>query len=204
MDVKSKKAEQSEVTRAKLIAAARELFTTQGYADTPTEEIVRRAGVTRGALYHQFEDKAELFHAVLEEMYEEMGTRVKRAAMAAGKRGTLEHLVEGCGAFLDECLDPSFQRIALLDAPAVLGWVKWRQCDEEHGFGMIKMALEVAMESGLIVEQPIDPLAHMFLGALNEGALAMVGAPDKIKARDDTKAVIERMIRGMAPATTTA
>lgn len=200
MEVKTK-AERSEATRDALLGAARELFTERGYGDTPTEEIVRRAGLTRGALYHHFRDKTDVFAAVFKDLTREMADKARAAAMAAGPTGSWEHLIEGCRAFLDACLEPSVQRIVLLDAPSVLGWERWRELDAKHGFGLVRKALEVAMESGVLDRQPVDPLAHMVLGALNEAALAMVRADDVQEARTEVGAAIERLLEGLRTST---
>jgi AcrR family transcriptional regulator len=199
MEVKTQ-AERSEATRVALLRAARDLFTERGYGDTPTEEIVRRAGVTRGALYHHFEDKTDVFAAVFRDLTCEVADKARAAAMAAGPTGSWAHLIEGCRAFLDACLEPSVQRIVLLDAPSVLGWERWRELDAKHGFGLVRKALDVAMESGVLDRQPVDPLAHMVLGALNEAALAMVRADDVQKSRAEVGAAIERLLEGLKAA----
>src|SRR5207244_9825171 len=100
-----------------------------------------------------------------------------------GPTGTWEHLVQGCQAWLDACLDPAVTRIVLLDAPAALGWDRWRALDGKYGWEVIRGGLKVAMDSGVLEPQPIDPLAHMVAGALNEAALAMVRSPDPEEAR---------------------
>jgi AcrR family transcriptional regulator len=197
MNVKTRKAEQSEATRAALMTAARELFAQRGYADTATEEIVRRARVTRGALYHHFRDKADLFAAVFEELSQEVIKEVQRAAMTGGPAGTWSHFLAGCQAFLDMCLDPAVSQIILLDAPSALGWERWREIDAKCGFAAVKKGLTVAMEADLIARQPIDPLAHMVMGALNEGALAMVRAEDPKRARAEIGVGIERLLEGL-------
>src|SRR3712207_1328156 len=112
MDVKRTKAEQSEATRTALIAAARGLFTERGYAAVGTEEIVRAAGVTRGALYHHFSGKDDLFVAVFEEVEQELTQRIAEAALSAGD--PYEALRIGAQAFLDSATEPAVQRIALL------------------------------------------------------------------------------------------
>lgn len=197
MHVKTRKAEQSEATRAALVAASRSLFAAQGFADTSTEQIVQQARVTRGALYHHFKDKADLFAAVFEQLSGEVGNRVKRAARDGGARGTWSHLVAGTHAFLDACLDPEVRQIILLDAPSALGWERWRELDARCGYALMKMGLEVAMEAGLIAAQPLDPLAHILVGALNEAALAMVRAEDPKKARAEIGDSIDRLLEGL-------
>src|SRR6516165_1618702 len=112
------KAAQREATTAALITAARTLFAERGYAGVGTEEIVQHAGVTRGALYHHFKDKEDLFRAVLVQVSAETAQRVLIAALAIDD--PWEALVVGADAFLDASVTPEVQRIMLVDGPAVL------------------------------------------------------------------------------------
>ena len=130
MAVKSRQAENSAATRAALIKIARKLFAERGYAETATEEVVRRARVTRGALYHHFKDKKDLFKAVLLE--EEKRLAELTAIASAGETDPLNIMGKATEAFLDECLDPAVRQIVLIDAPAVLGWEEYRRIDDEH------------------------------------------------------------------------
>src|SRR5919107_2756270 len=159
-----------EATRAALIAAARELFAARGYAAVGTEEIVRRAGVTRGALYHHFADKHDLFRAVYERVEQELTERIVTEVPLAGE-DPIRVLRDGTATFLDACLDPEVERIALLDAPAVLGYEAWREISERHGLGLIQAALQSAVDTGSIPAQPVRPLARVLLGAPDEAAL---------------------------------
>jgi AcrR family transcriptional regulator len=127
--------ERSEATRAKLIAAARRLFAERGYAGVGTEEIVRAAGVTRGALYHHFEGKPQLLEAVYEQIEGELTEKIATGAL--GGSDPLDALRAGSEMFLDACLEPEVQRIVLLDAPAVLGWERWREIAADHGLGLV-------------------------------------------------------------------
>ncbi|MGH2950711.1 MAG: TetR/AcrR family transcriptional regulator, partial [Solirubrobacterales bacterium] len=127
-------AERSQATRAALIGAARELFADRGYAGVGTEEIVKGAGVTRGALYHHFGGKRDLLRAVYEQMESEFMERI--AAAASPGAGALETMRAGAEMFLDHCLEPDVQRIVLLDAPAVLGWDEWREIGADYGLGL--------------------------------------------------------------------
>jgi AcrR family transcriptional regulator len=195
MSVKGKKAEQSEHTRALLISVARALFAGRGYAGTATEEVVRRAGVTRGALYHQFKDKQDLFRAVVEDVQQSIMAQV--VATLAPITDPWEAMHAGIGAFLDACMDPAVQRIVLLDAPSVLSWETWREIDARYGFGLVRTALHGLIGLGLIEEQPVDPLAHMLLGALSEGGLVIARADDPVTARAEVGASIERLMRGL-------
>src|SRR4051794_27900843 len=124
---KRTQAERRTATRRALLDAGRALFAQHGFAGTPREDIVTRAGVTRGALHHHFGRKEDLFRAVFEELEAELGERIMIAAVAGAD--PLAQLRLGCQAFLDAALDPAFQRIVLLDAPAVLGWEAWREAD---------------------------------------------------------------------------
>lgn len=197
MHVKTRKAEQSEATRAALLSAGRDLFATRGFAATSTEQIVRQARVTRGALYHHFRDKADLFAAVFEELATEIRDRVRQGSKAGGARGSWNHLVAGCNAFLDACLDPEVRQIVLLDAPAALGWERWRELDAKCGYALMRMGLEVAMEADLIAPQPVEPLAHILVGALNEAALAMARAENPEAARAEIGVSVERLLEGL-------
>jgi AcrR family transcriptional regulator len=197
MNVKTRKTEQSDATRKALLGAGRALFAERGYRHTSTQEVVALAGVTRGALYHHFRDKADLFAAVFEELSEECIRRVGKAASKAGPPGSWEHFAAGCQAFLDACLDPSIRQIVLLDAPSALGWDRWRELDCKYGFAVVKKALEASMDSGLIDRQPVDPLAHMLVGGLNEAALAMARADNPEEARAETGLGIDRLLSGL-------
>src|SRR5262245_32610024 len=137
----SLKAQQSESTRTTLIRVARELFTELGYADTPTEEIVRRAGMTRGALYHQYRDKKDLFRAVFETVEQELNDLVTSAVAKA--TDPVVQMRAGVEAFLDAVLDPAVRRIAVLDAPSVLGLQTWRRIDDDYSFRQVSSALRV-------------------------------------------------------------
>src|SRR4051794_12475097 len=151
----SKKSAQSEATQRKLLRAARRLFAKHGYAKVGTEEIVRAAGVTRGALYHQFADKRELFAAVFEETEAEL--IAESARRAADAKDPVEALRSGFLGWLDACSEPGTQRIVLVDAPAVLGWEEWRTIGERLGLGVTMAALQAGMGAGAPAPQPGRP-----------------------------------------------
>jgi AcrR family transcriptional regulator len=195
--VETRQAAQSASTRAQLMAVGRALFAERGYAGTATEEIVLQAGVTRGALYYHFRNKADLFRAVYAQMEEDIHDHLSAVSMAEGE--PFAGLVAGCAAFLDACLDEAVQRIVLLDAPAVLGWDAWREGGVQHRFGLLALGLEWAMKAGQIADQPVAPLAHVLLGALNEGALFIATAQDRRAARDEVAATITRLLEALQP-----
>ena len=188
----------SEATRQRLVAAARELFGARGYAGVGTEEIVRAAGVTRGALYHQFRDKADLFAAVAEQVEAEITNRIAAGAAEAAA-DPLDALRAGARLFLDACAEPEVERIILLDAPAVLGWEAWRDLASRYGLGLVQLALQAAMDAGAIVRQPVVPLAHVLIGALDECALYIARAEDPAAAREQCAAIFDRILRGITP-----
>src|SRR3954447_18136356 len=142
----NKQDQRSAATREKLLAAGRELFGARGYADVGTEEIVRAAGVTRGALYHQFADKRDLFRAVFEEL--EAQRIADAEAQIAEATDLLDALRRGCRGWLEACLRPEAERIVLTDAPAVLGWEEWRAIGERHGLGVVIALLQAGMDAG--------------------------------------------------------
>ena len=186
----------SEATRRRLVTAARALFGARGYAGVGTEEIVRAAGVTRGALYHQFRDKAGLFAAVAEHVEAEIAERI--AAGAAGAAADpVGALRAGARLFLDACAEPEVERIILLDAPAVLGWEAWRDLAGRYGLGLIQLALQSAIDAGAIVPQPVVPLAHVLIGALDECALYVARAGDPAAAREECTAILDRILRSI-------
>ena len=189
------KAERSKATRAALVAAARALFAERGYAGVATEEIVKRAGVTRGALYHHFADKEDLMRAVLHDLSRELAEASATAALK--ETDQWQQILSATGAFLDACTDPAIQRIMMTDAPSVLGWDEWREIDTQYGLGLVKASLEQAMETGLIARQPVDPLAHLFVGALDEAAMYISRASDTELARREMGESVERMLDGL-------
>ena len=191
---RTKHAERSEATRAGLVAAARPLFAERGFAGVGTEEIVRAAGVTRGALYHQFADKRELFAAVFEQVEAEVTMSTARAAVASGAADPLAVLRVGAVAWLDACSDPEVQRIILLDGPAVLGWDGWREIAQRYGLGLVENELREAIEAGVLEPQPTRALAHVLMGAIDEAALYIATADDQAAARAEAGAVLDRLL----------
>lgn len=191
------KAAQSEATRAKLVKVARKAFARRGYSAVGTEEIVKKAGVTRGALYHQFEDKKDLFRAVFEQVESEVAQGVAAEAMAASD--PLQALHTGARLWLDACLEPEVRQIILIDAPAVLGWDEWREIGARYGLGLLAAALQGAMEAEAIEEQPLMPLAHVTMGALDAAALYVAEADDPVAARREMDPVLDRLVAKLQP-----
>jgi AcrR family transcriptional regulator len=198
MEVKrTKHTERSEATRAALVAAARTLFARHGYAAVGTEEIVRAAGVTRGALYHHFRDKQDLFLAVCEQVEGELTERIAQRVIGDGAGDPVAALLAGAQMFLDVCAEPEIQRITLLDAPSVLGWERWREMGQRYGLGLVQAALQAAMDAGELEPQPVRPLAHLLLGALDEAALLVARSDDPAATRAEVGETVARLIAAL-------
>jgi len=186
------RAQQRERTRAELLHVGRGLFAEQGYAAVGLAEIVRTAGVTKGALYHHFPGgKTDLFRAVLARAQQEVADAVASAADA--EPDPWGQLVAGCRAFLTASTDPAVRRIMLVDGPAVLGWTEWRAMDEAGAGRHLAEALGELVEAGTITRQPVAPLAHLLSGAMNETALWVAGTGDP-RDLDDALAALTRLL----------
>jgi len=190
-------ADRSAATRRALVGAARALFAHDGYADVGTERIAHAAGVTRGALYHQFADKVELFAAVFEEVESELMTELATLLASMPTGDPRELLLAGGEAWLDASTEPEVQRIVLLDGPSVLGWERWREIGLRYGLGLVTSVLADAVATGAISPQPVEPLAHALMGALDEAALYVARAPDPVAARTDMGHVVDRLVRAL-------
>ncbi|MEU1278581.1 TetR/AcrR family transcriptional regulator [Streptomyces sp. NPDC005805] len=188
------RAQQREQTRQALLREGRRLFAARGYGEVGLAEIVRGAGVTKGALYHHFAGKAELFRAVLEEVQQEVGARV--AAAAEAHADPWGQLAAGCEEFLAASTDPEVQRVMLVDGPSVLGWSEWRAMDEASSARHLAEALTALVEAGVIARQPVAPLAHLLSGAMNEAALWLAG-PARPGDLADTRAALARLLAGL-------
>jgi AcrR family transcriptional regulator len=195
MRVKPRQTENAAATRAALMRVARKLFSERGFANTGTEEIVKRARVTRGALYHHFRDKQDLFKAVLHDEEQRLAFRIGEAG--AGYPDVWSGFVAGCRAFLDACLEPAVRQIILIDGLAVLGVKEFREVEESYYLSGLRETLSVAIETGIIDRQPVDVLAHMLIGALNEAGISIANADDKDTARADATKAVERLLNGL-------
>lgn len=191
-------AERTAATQARLLDAGRRLFATDGYAAVPTQAIVDAAGVTRGALYHQFGDKAGLFAAVYEAVEADLVAVITQRITTEAPGNQLDAMRIGARLFLEECSAPAVQRIVLIDAPSVLGWERWREVGMRYGLGVIEAMLGLAIADGVIPDQPTRPTAHVLLGALDEAALYVARAADAPTALAQMYAVCDRVISGIA------
>ncbi|MCZ4533971.1 TetR/AcrR family transcriptional regulator [Gordonia terrae] len=191
-------AERTAATRASLIGAGRKLFGERGFADVGTQEIVAEAGVTRGALYHQFDDKKGLFVAVYDDVEQSIVAQIAEVVGERAGEDPLAALKAGMRLFLRLCTEPEVHRIALVEAPSVLGWSEWRARGEEFGFALVEGLIAAAIATGQAVEQPTRPLAHVAIGALDEAALYVAAADDREAATEQVAAVLERIVDSFA------
>jgi len=190
----SNRAAQGAATRAALVAAARARFGADGYADTSLDEIVADGGVTKGALYHHFRGKEDLFAAVYEQVRHDVSDEVVVEFL---RDDPWEALVLGCDLWVDAHLDPAVQRITLRDARAVLGWEVVRDVETRYGAVALRGVLRRAMRQGVIDEQPLRPLALTLMGALNEACLYVADADDPPAALAEVRALVRRLLRGL-------
>jgi AcrR family transcriptional regulator len=198
MSRSNKHVERSERTRAQLIAAARELFPDRGYANVPIEEVVRRAGVTRGALYHQFPGgKEDLFAAVFDAVETDVMAGIADTLSEAGAEDPVAGVRAGIDATLELALDPKLVQLTILDAPSVLGWEEWRAAGEHYGLGLVRAGLTAAMDAGAMPRAPVDPLAQLLLAAVEEAIVYVARAEDPESAREEARAALNRLIDGL-------
>jgi AcrR family transcriptional regulator len=189
------RAERGEATRAALIEAARELFSKRGYAAVGTNEVVQRAGVTRGAMYHHFPDKRELFRAVYEET--EKALVEDLTARTATIEDPWEALVTGMRFFFDIAGDPKLMQMGLIDGPAVLGWEAWREIGNRYGLEVTTTALQRAMDAGVLRPADVTLLAHMLLAALGEAGMLLANSENPQAERERVEATILIMLEGL-------
>ncbi|QTH21180.1 TetR family transcriptional regulator [Rhizorhabdus wittichii] len=191
------RAGQAAATRAGIVAAAKRLFQAQGYADTPIDEIVAEAGVTRGALYHHFKDKGALFREVFHAVEHELMQRAEPPDVT-GEADPWRRFRLRMQGFLDAIVAPSVHRVLLLDGPLVLGWAQWRTLEADYGLAAIGRALDAAMANGSVARAPVRALSHLILAAVDEAALMIAHAADRPAARAEAGQALDRFLAGIA------
>lgn len=193
----SKKA-QSAATIKRLLAVAMQEFSEKGYAGASTEAIVKKAQVTRGALYHHFKGKKDLFYAVFKEAQLEIGNRIEADADAADD--PWGGLISGCNAFLKACSDPALQQIVVIDAPAVLNWNTYRSVDENlpgSGLSLLKECLQDLVDHKMIKPIAVDALAHLLSGAMDEAAVWIAQSRDPYTALPEAQQTLGVLLEGL-------
>ena len=187
----NRRIEQGQQSRARLIAEARRLFERDGYGATSTEALLAATGLTRGALYHHFRDKRDLFRAVFIDSETSFVQRVGESV--AGIEDAYELLVAALEATLDACTDRELARIAFLDGPAVLGYEDWRSIVDGYSLGLLSAMLGQARDAGALRRAPLEPLAHLVSGALNEAGMVIANGGD----RDEVGAALRALLEGL-------
>lgn len=177
-----------------MLTAARAMFGENGYTATSIEEVAAQAGVTKGAVYHHFGGKANLFQAVYEEVMREVSDRVVSVFLDPDH---WRAVTEGCQLMIDAQLDPAVRRIALHDARSVLSWDVVHLIESRYGAVGIRGALRKAMHGGVIEAQPLRPLALLLAGAISEACFYVADSDDPIVARDEVGRLIVRILEGL-------
>ena len=195
----ARRAEHAADSRGALITAARRLFAAHGFDGTGTEQIVAEARVTRGALYHHFRDKADIFRAAMAEAAADVATRLIDEQLATDAQSPMAEIREGVSAFLDVCVDGDFQRIVLVDGPRVLGSDAWEDLVEQYGRGILEEWLERCVGTGDLEEMPLRALARLLIAMLTEASLAIARADDPQSERAAFGETLDRILIGLRP-----
>ncbi|HEY2596994.1 MAG TPA: helix-turn-helix domain-containing protein [Candidatus Dormibacteraeota bacterium] len=191
---KDRREAQGDATRLALVSAARELFGQKGYAATSLDDVAAQAGVTKGALYHHFDGKANLFQEVYEQVMREVSDKVVSVFLDPDH---WKAVTEGCQLMIDAQLDPTVRRIALHDARSVLNWDVVHLIESRYGAVGIRGALRKAMHGGVIEPQPLRPLALLLAGAISEACFYVADADDPTLAREEVGRLIVRLLEGV-------
>jgi AcrR family transcriptional regulator len=194
-----RRVERGRSTRQQLVAAATELFAAHGYERTSIESVLERTGASRGSLYHHFASKQALFEAVVNDLEARVGESIVAAAAAAGGTDPATALEAGSLAWVRLAGEPVVRRVLLIDAPAVLGWRRWRELEEQYGLGMIKAALLATAEQGRLPPELVEPLSHVVLAAMDELALVIALADDVARAQASAEAAVAEFFARLLP-----
>jgi AcrR family transcriptional regulator len=193
--MRSRRVDYTESTRQALVDSALELFTRRGYAATSLDTIVKRARVTKGALYHHFSGKQALFEAVFDMV--ETAAIARLADVVDGDGSAWDRAMAGIGAYVRVCLEPAYQRIVIHEAPVVMGWERWREAEEHFSYGLVRATVESLVEAGEIEPLPVEVTARILFGALSAGAETIAGSPEPKKTAVEVTRVITTVMAGM-------
>jgi AcrR family transcriptional regulator len=192
-----KQADRSAATRSALVAAGRRLFAEHGFAGVGTEAIVADAAVSRGALYHHFADKTELFAGVIEAVEADITDEIAAAALAGDDLTFPVMMMRAMNAWLDACEAPDVQRILLTDGPSVLGWARWRELLQPYALSLIENTLVQGIADGAVADLPTRPLAHALVAVAEEAAMYVASADDRVVARREMTVVMDQMLTSL-------
>ena len=191
----ARQAERREATRGAIIRAGIDLFGRNGFAATTVDQLAEQAGVAKGAVYHHYSTKEAIFEAVFDKVSADVAVLVSAAARQAPD--AIAAIAVGTKAYFRICSEGPVGRIILGDGPVVLGWQRWREVDSRHFGAMMPMALEAAVAQGLIEEQPVEPMAHLLLGAVTEAAVACAGSNTPAETGQRHAEALERLLSGL-------
>ncbi|WP_185792402.1 TetR/AcrR family transcriptional regulator [Actinoallomurus bryophytorum] len=189
-------AERSDATSSKLVSAARDLFGRDGYAATSIETVAAAAGVTKGAAYHHFGNKAALFRRVFIHEQRQISAALERAA--GEEPDSWSALVRGCRTFLGHCLDPAFRRIVLLDGPSVLGWEAVREIEYAHTLRVLTEGIRAAAVDGNVIDGDLTARSQLIFGALCEAGMLLARSDDPARALPVVAAEAELLLSSLA------
>jgi AcrR family transcriptional regulator len=193
--MRSRRVDYSESTRQALVDSGLDLFTKRGYAGTSLEAIVKRARVTKGALYHHFSGKQALFEAAFDQV--ETAAMNRLSDVVAGDGTAWERAIAGIKAYVRVCLEPSYQRIVIHEAPVVMGWERWREAEEHFSYGLVRATVEALVDAGEIEPLPVEVTTRVLFGALSAGAEAIASSADAKKTGAEVMQTIVAVMSGM-------
>ena len=191
----AKQEQRREKTRALIVEAATTLFGRDGFDGTTIDDIAAQAGVAKGAVYHHFSNKRAIFESVFEWVSVSVVQYVRESV--SGEPDILKSLIVGTRAYLMQCAIPEKGRILLQDGPAVLGWAEWRAADAHHFGGMVAKSLSIAMEKGVIRQQPVEELSQLILGAIQSAAFDCASQDNFEQATETYMGLMELLIGGL-------
>jgi AcrR family transcriptional regulator len=199
---RSRREEYAEATYEALVDSAAACFLENGYVATSLDAVAKRARLTKGAIYHHFASKRDLFMAVLQRQEERSARTVIEAGAAAPDAWS--GIVAAFATFLETISDPVYQRLCWVEGPAALGFEDWWACGERYEIGVIRAQLDRAAAAGVLIVQDLDMMAHVLFGAVTAGVLAMARSEEPTRERDRFRATMLDIIKGVVNMDVTA
>jgi AcrR family transcriptional regulator len=193
--VRSRREEYAEATYEALLDSASACFFESGFAATSLDHVAHQARVTKGAIYHHFSSKRELFLAVLERQQEQSVGSITQAGENAADAWS--GIVAAIDAFLSTMSDPIYQRLCWVEGPSALGFEDWWACGERYEIEVIRRLLDRAAQAGVLIVEDLDMLAHVLFGAVTAGVLAMVRSAEPIVERERFRTVMLVLMAGL-------
>ena len=181
------------------MGTAADLFAAHGYDDTTIEAVLEETGVSRGSLYHHFSSKQALFEAVVDRIEAQVGEDLTAEVLATGDPDPANALRAACLAWVRLAGEPVVRRVLLIDAPAVLGWRRWREIEEQYALGTTRAVVQMAADEGRIPHEVVDPISHMVLAAVNELALMIALSDDVPGAQASAQAAVDEFFQRLLP-----